>query len=211
MSVENSAFKSVAFGGFDKQSVISYIEKTAEEHSAALEKLEKENGAFKTDNTALQEQLSALQSQLNQLTEQLAEQAASGSALQTEVEQLQSDNARLRELEPQLNSLRTEADALRPDAEAYRRLRSRLGDIECEARKRAADLEAASNARLSKAVSDFRETYRTLSASLDTASDYMTGELRKLEVNLSQLPRAMDQIGTELQEVEKSLKIEKSE
>ena len=37
-----------------------------------------------------------------------------------------------------------------------------------------------------------------------TAS-HVTGELRKVEVNLTQLPRAMDQAGAELKELEKLL------
>ena len=40
--MENNIFKSVAFGGFDKQDVISYIERTAKEASEAQEKLQRE-------------------------------------------------------------------------------------------------------------------------------------------------------------------------
>ena len=41
--MENYAFKSVAFGGFDKQDVIHYIEQTAKEAAAVQERLQKEN------------------------------------------------------------------------------------------------------------------------------------------------------------------------
>ena len=34
--MENNIFKSVAFGGFDKQDVIGYIERTAREAAEAL-------------------------------------------------------------------------------------------------------------------------------------------------------------------------------
>ena len=35
----------------------------------------------------------------------------------------------------------------------------------------------------------------------ETTASYVTGELRKVEVNLTQLPRAMDQSGADLNEL----------
>ena len=127
--MENYAFKSVAFGGFDKQDVIHYIEQTA-----------------------------------------------------TEIYPL---------------SLH---DVL-PISEAYAQFRDRVGDIECDAHKRAAELEASTTARLRRTVELFRAQYVTLMSSFESTASHVTAELRKVEVNLSQLPRAMDQAGTELNEL----------
>ena len=96
-------------------------------------------------------------------------------------------------------------ESLRPDAESYRQFRNRIGDIECEARSRAAELENATRARLREVTDRFREQYQALAASFDTASAYVTGELRKVEVNLTQLPRALDQIGAELEQLDGTL------
>ena len=41
----------------------------------------------------------------------------------------------------------------------------------------------------------------TLMSSFESTASHVTAELRKVEVNLSQLPRAMDQTGTELNEL----------
>ena len=41
----------------------------------------------------------------------------------------------------------------------------------------------------------------TLMSSFESTASHVTAELRKVEVNLSQLPRAMDQAGTELNEL----------
>ena len=46
--MENNTFKSVAFGGFAKQDVIDYIERTARESAAAQEKLQQENNELHT-------------------------------------------------------------------------------------------------------------------------------------------------------------------
>ncbi|MEG1593958.1 MAG: hypothetical protein RR350_06060, partial [Oscillibacter sp.] len=125
-----------------------------------------------------------------------------------EQEQLRSDLAREsaahRELEPfkpEAERLAREAETLRPDAEAYAQFRQRIGAIECEARKRAADLESSTIARLDHVVSAFQTQYLELMTTFDATAAHVTGELRKVEVNLAQLPRAMDQAGVEMKEL----------
>ena len=121
---------------------------------------------------------------------------------------LEKETQRRRELEPlepETARLAGEVERLRPDAEAYAQFRERIGAIECEARKRAADLEAASQAKMRQAVDAFRSQYQTLMTTFTNTAAHVTGELRKVEVNLTQLPRAMDQAGAELKELEKLL------
>ena len=76
-----------------------------------------------------------------------------------------------------------------------------MGDIECDAHKRAAELEASTLAKLRRTVDLFRAQYTALMSAFETTAAQVTVELRKVEVNLSQLPRAMDQAGTELNEL----------
>ena len=87
---------------------------------------------------------------------------------------------------------------MRPDAESYRQFRTRVGEIECEAQRRSAELEASTVARLEQLVSAFTAQYQEMMTTLDATASHVTGELRKVEVNLTQLPRAMDQTGAEL-------------
>ena len=168
--MENYAFKSVAFGGFDKQDVIHYIEQTAKEAAAVQERLQKENEDLQTEADSLRTQVRELQTRLETETA-LREQA------------------------------HAELERLRPEAEAYAQFRDRVGDIECDAHKRAAELEASTTARLRRTVELFRAQYVTLMSSFESTASHVTAELRKVEVNLSQLPRAMDQAGTELNEL----------
>lgn len=58
--MENYAFKSVAFGGFDKQDVIHYIEQTAKEAAAVQERLQKENEDLQTEADSLRTQVREL-------------------------------------------------------------------------------------------------------------------------------------------------------
>ena len=195
--MENYPIKSVTFGGFDKQDVIQYIEQAAERAAAVQKELQTENDSLSGQVTALNGELENLRSQVEELTAQCAQLQA---ALDQETA-ARRDLEPLKPLEGEVARLRAEADALRPDAQAYAQFRERIGAIECEARERAAALEASTAAQLRQTVDLFRAQYQTLMSTFETTASHVTGELRKVEVNLSQLPRAMDQAGTELNEL----------
>ena len=184
--MDNYPIKSVTFGGFDKQDVIRYIEQTA----AAQQTLQTENENLRNQVADLSAELSALRAQISSLS-------AERDQLQETLSQESASRQQLETLKP----LEDEVARLRPDAEAYAQFRERIGAIECEARKRAADLEQATINQLQKTVDLFREQYQTLMSTFESTASHVNGELRKVEVNLTQLPRAMDQAGTELNEL----------
>lgn len=192
--MENYTFKTVAFGGFDKQDVIHYIEQTSKEAAENLEKLRQERDSLQTEAESLRSQVRELQTRL-EAESSLREQAQS---------QLEAEQTARQELEAgrdEAQRLRAELEKLRPEAEAYAQFRDRVGDIECDAHKRAAELEADTTAKLRRTVELFRSQYVTLMSTFESTASHVTAELRKVEVNLTQLPRAMDQAGTELNEL----------
>ena len=193
--MESYTFKTVTFGGFDKQDVAHYIEQLTQEHSAALSALQEENAALK-------EKSSHLEAENRRLRTQADIQAASLSQLSTQAEKLLEEVAALRDYPEKYEALRTEADGLRKDAEAYVEFRNRIGNIECEAQQRAAKLEADTQARLRRMAESFRVQYEALTGTFDAASAHVTSELRKVEVNLSQLPRALDPVDRELEKLD---------
>ena len=188
--MENYPIKSVTFGGFDKQDVIRYIEQAAQQAAAAQQTLQAENEDLRKQVTDLSAELSTLRAQVSSLS-------AERDRLQ---ETLGRESASRQQLEA-LKPLEAEVARLRPDAKAYAQFRERIGAIECEARKRAADLELETVNQLQKTVDLFREQYQTLMSTFESTASHVNGELRKVEVNLTQLPRAMDQSGSELNEL----------
>lgn len=193
--MENNVFKSVAFGGFDKQDVVSYIERTAREASEAQEKLQQENDGLRRESQALGEEAAALRSKLEAQEAEnarLREALARETALRQELEALRPETERLRE----------QLESMREDAESYARFRGQIGAIECEARQRAAGLEDEAGARMRHLAEAFQSQYRTLMSTFETTAAHVNSELRKIEVNLTQLPRAMDRSGAELKELE---------
>jgi DNA repair exonuclease SbcCD ATPase subunit len=193
--MENYPIKSVTFGGFDKQDVIRYIEQTANEAAAAQKALQAENDALRQQTADQAQELSDLREQTETLTAQLETLKAQCDRLTAA---LADACARQKELEA-LKPLEEEVARLRPDAEAYAQFRERLGAIECDGRKRADDLENATAAQLQKTVELFRGQYQTLMSTFEAAASHVTSELRKVEVNLTQLPRVMDQSEAELE------------
>lgn len=203
--MENYSFKTVTFGGFDKQDVVYYIEQ-ASEKAASVQR------ALETENENLRKQVEEQAAQLEQLRAQVEELTSQQKQLQ---DQLNEEHIARKALEPLRSAKETaeqltkEVAALRPDAEAYRQFRERLGSIECEARKRADDLEAASAAQTRRTLAEFRNRYQKLMDTFEATASHVSSELRKIEVNLSQLPRAMDQAGSELEAL--SAHLEKTE
>lgn len=195
--MDNYSIKSVTFGGFDKQDVIRYIEESAQAAAAAQKKLQSQNDMLTAENATLRSRLDAMAGEITSLQTRLQNLTAEHTRLQEAV--AHETTARL-ELEP-LRPLKEEVDRLRPDAEAYAQFREKIGSIECEARKRASDLEIATINQLQETVDLFREQYQVLMSSFETTASHVTSELRKIEVNLSQLPRTMDQPGSELNEL----------
>lgn len=201
--MENYSFKSVAFGGFDKQDVVRYLEQSSEKAAAAQRELEAENETLRTKAEEQAEELERLRDRVDALTEErdrLRERLETESAARADLEPL-------RALEQDAARLAAERDALKPDAEAYARFRERLGAIECEARKRADDLEEAAAAQTRRTVGEFQSQYQKLVSAFQSTAGHVNGELRKIEVMLSQLPRALDQTGAELKEL--SARLEK--
>ena len=195
--MDNYSIKSVTFGGFDKQDVIRYIEETAKAAAATEKELQEKLEQIRIENQELL-------SRLNSAEKELASLQTRFQDLNLEYSRVKEDAAREAaarlELEP-LKPLQEEVNRLRPDAEAYAQFREKIGAIECEARKRAADLESATIQKLQQNVDLFREQYQILMSSFESTAAHVTSELRKVEVNLTQLPRTMDQPGSELNEL----------
>ena len=203
--MENNTFKSVTFGGFDKQDVIRYIEQSAREAAEIQERLQQENDGLRAQVQTLEERAAELErraeeaeSRCHGLEQQISQERTARQALEQEKQVLEAEKAKLQ-------TLADEAQRLRPEAESYAQFRDRVGDIEGEAHKRAAALEAATVARMRQASDAFQTQYQALMSSFETTASHVTGELRKIEVTLAQLPRAMDQPGAELKELKEML------
>ena len=190
----DASFKTCMFGGFDRQDVVAFIERTAEEHRAAVETLQAENEVLRREKN----EAAAENEGLRCITEQDAK--------------LREDNERLerqvRELRQQVESLRVENEALRGPAAEYQSLKEHVADIEISAHRRTEEFRAKAMERLAQCIaqqrawcSQRRSTYLSMNVSLleqlrqaeqavenadYTAFDSMISELQRLEDELKQ-------------------------
>lgn len=199
--MENYSIKSVTFGGFDKQDVVRYIEQASQEAAEAQKQLQEENDGLREQVSALTEELAALRLQAEELTALRGQMQADLTRETAAHQSLEPLKAEAEALRAETEQLKAELEALRPDAQSYAQFRERIGAIECEARERAAALEAETAVQLKQTVDLFRAQYQGLMSTFEATAAHVNGELRKVEVNLSQLPRAMDQAGAELNEL----------
>ena len=190
----DASFKTCLFGGFDREDVVKFIEKTAAEN---------------------QEQLETLEEELNALRAKRDEAAAEKEALRGLTEEdacLREENARLREqlaqAQASAEALRQEAEALRGPAAEYQSLKEHVADIEISAHRRTEEFRAKAMERLAQCIaqqrawcSQRRSTYLSMNVSLleqlrqaeqavenadYTAFDSMISELQRLEDELKQ-------------------------
>ena len=155
----DASFKTCLFGGFDREDVVKFIEKTAAEN---------------------QEQLETLEAELNALRAQRDEAAAENEALRGLTEEdacLREENARLREqlaqAQASAEALRQEAEALRGPAAEYQSLKEHVADIEISAHRRTEEFRAKAMERLAQCIaqqrawcSQRRSTYLSMNVSL---------------------------------------------
>lgn len=127
-------FKTCMFGGFDRQDVISFIEKSSKESSARIEALEAENTGLREKNVAMESELLLMRESY----QENAQRAQEADALLAQLEELQQ----------KLASMETETAQLRAQAADYQSLKDHIADIEISAHRRTEEFRAAAIAEI---------------------------------------------------------------
>ena len=117
----DNKFRSTAFGGFNRQDVMDYLERSVKEHNQALEQANAQLTEARNEASQLREQLTQVREEVRQAKEELE---------RTTAEQLN-------ELRTQNEQLRRQADEAQAGAAAYAAIKERTASIELEAHRRA--------------------------------------------------------------------------
>ena len=157
-------FRGAAFGGFNRQDVLTYLENTAREaaqqREALEQQLEQQRQAAESALRQIEEQSQQIL-QLQQANQRLQEEkdALSGQLEQTNVALSTSRTERsqlsdrLAQLENSLAQAQTRIAALEPDAEAYAALKERTAGVELEAHRRAQTVQEQAEEQARQPVS----------------------------------------------------------
>ena len=128
-------FKTCMFGGFDREDVVSYIEKTAKETQEKLDALESENTRLKADNERIEQALRTLHAQAKQMKQDEQDQ-------ETLQQRLDEAQARAAELAVRCEALEAETENLRVSAKECAHLKEHIADIEINAHRRTEEFRA---------------------------------------------------------------------
>ena len=226
--MENT-FKSSVFGGFNRDDVIRYIEKTALESKQQIESLEQESDGLCRENAELRDALAAAERERDQLAESYDTASGAQEALkkgltaaQETIAELraqledttqkaafaQKEHERLRaaqkaEHEREMKKLQEELAALRAQAEEYGRVKSHIADIELSARERADALDAATRAKLQAYIASCTSQCAQVLATLGSTCESVSSALRHADEAVSRLPGAFTTLEGQLDELKK--------
>ena len=162
-----TSFKTCVFGGFDREDVISYIRKTAEESQKKLEALMEETERLRVRCETAESELSALRARSAELEQQLAD---------TEI--LRAEAERLRTEE---ETLRRENETLRGPADQYQSLKDHIADIEISAHRRTEEFRGKAIAELMELVDGQRRWCTQQEAAYRQMNEGILAELRKAQ------------------------------
>lgn len=134
-------FRNAALGGFNRQDVLDYLEKTAAENTQKQQALEKQLEQQRQEleqqrrrTGELENRESIFQRERETLNRELEQTKA---ALQTSQQREQAQGQELEQLRRERDSLRARVAALEPDAAAYAAVKDRTAGMELQAHCRA--------------------------------------------------------------------------
>lgn len=168
--------RTAAFGGFNRQDVVDYIETTSQAHAAKLNGLRKEL-------TSAQETANALSGE-----------KARADALSERCEELTARVDALEPLEAEVEELRRQVELYRPQAETYAEIKDTLANIELDARARAAqiikeaeDTAAAKRTEAQSLLDQIMGEYSCTGASAEQTIADVIDRLTEIRTSLSNL------------------------
>ena len=192
---DNWQFRTAAFGGFRKQDVLNYLERSAQDHADRLAALQKELAEAREGRTSLEKGYASLQKGLtsaeeegDRLTQELADRET----------QLSQALTRAETLEAQLTALQVEVEGLRQAAAAYETLKTRAASIELEAHSRAQAIEEEGRRKARQAREDLLKwfdelqgAYARMRSDVDAALGQTLREMEKAGQTMTGLSRSV--------------------
>ena len=192
---DNLQFRTAAFGGFHKQDVLNYLERSARDHADKVAVLQKDLAEAREGRASLEEAYAVIQKGLT-ATEEENDRLA--QALTQREAELAQALTRCETLEAQLTALQVEVERLQEAAAAYETIKSRTASIELEAHSRAQAIEEEGRRKSRQAKEDLlrwfdelQGAYARMRSDVDTALGQTLRELEKAGQTMTGLSRSV--------------------
>lgn len=211
-------FRSAALGGFNRQDVLAYLEKSAKQAAETQQELQQRIDA-------LEETKACQEAELSELRERAGRLEREGEELRTQLQRAGDDlsasraacagkTSALEAAGRELTQLRAEATRLEPDAEAYAALKDRLAGMELEAHRRAQSIQEeaeeqaeALRARMGEWLRRVEREYAALRARMESAVSQAAGQLEEAGRCLDQAAGLVDGQEKELESLARTCQL----
>ena len=199
MNEEKGQFRTAAIGGFNRQDVLDYITRCAEESNGKIQALQEQANQLRREREDAARELEALRTE-----HQAAVEARDAALVRAESAEagLESQREELERLRREAAELRETVSRLQPEADAMEQLKHRLADIELDARARGeqivqkADREAqATRQAMEQIVGKTRQSFDVTRTDVEATVSHMVGEMERLIGMLNRLTTAFDENG----------------
>ena len=195
-------FRSAAFGGFNRQDVLDYLEKTSAENGLRQRELQEKLEAAQEEcrqltarTTEQEEQLAILRRDRDNLNQQLEQVQG---ALEESQGQGEAQEEELAALRRERDEWKAKAEALEPDASAYGILKERTAGVELEAHRRAQTV-------LDQADAQAKELRRNMEQWMDRVEREYDALRSEVEATVSHAADKLEKAGKCLQQVSELL------
>ena len=208
MNENEFQFRTAALGGFHKQDVLSYLERSAKEHREKTAELERELAGVKADKARLEEEKGEMerrQALLEEENQRLAADLADREAA------LADATAGKETAERQEAALQEEAEKLRPAAKAYEAVKDRTASIELEAHGRAQAIEEEGRQKAKKHQQELVDWSAQLQAADHRLRSDMDATLVHAIRELERAGQSLEGLSGELVVQDEALKIIKEQ
>lgn len=209
MEEKQTQFRTAAFGGFNKQDVLAYLEASAREQEEKLAALRREVEEARKAGDEAREKADAGESRLTALEEE--NQRLAGD-LAARADALAQAEARRDELEAQVKDLAAQVEKLAPAAQSYEAVKERTAGIELEAHGRAQAIELAAQGKAKKTKAEMEtwfgrleNAYSRLRSELDATITRAAGELEQVSRSLEGISGEFAAQDAALKELEKTV------
>ena len=208
-------FRNAAFGGFNKQDVLDYLEQTSRENSQQIQTLQEQLAQAQERCRQLEQEKGQQAGQLEQLRQENQQLQQQGAQLQGELDDSRAQNSQLRtqltQSQASCQALQEQVNKLLPDATAYAAVKERSAGVELEAHRRAqgvldqAQAEAQQlHSQMEQWLARVEREYGDLRSQVDATVSHAAGELEKVAVLLGQITQCLSQQDAALEQLEKA-------
>lgn len=187
----DNRFRSAAFGGFNRQDVMDYLERSAKEHDQQLETLRAQLEQAQQETAQMHSQLTRAQEQAQQAKNELERNT-------TDRQSAQEQSDLLARTQEELAQLRGRIAQLEPDAAAYAAIKERTAGIELEAHRRAQAIVDEAQAQVEQLrreqgqwLERVERDYYDLRAQVGTTVTQAASELERVRQGLDNISLCM--------------------